>query len=70
MTLTLGKQKTADTHLLSLIGIVGAQSRLPQNVPQWHINYFELKLLEKLATQKDTLTLLSVSLKAGNKSLL
>ena len=26
---------------------VGAQSRQPPNVPQWHVDYFELKLLKK-----------------------
>jgi len=30
---------------------VGAQVRLPQNVPQWHFAYFKLKLL-KLPTQE------------------
>lgn len=28
-------------------GDVGAQGRLPQKVPQWHIDYFEWKLLWK-----------------------
>ena len=31
---------------------VGAQGRLPQNGPQWHIDYFELKLLKKWLMQE------------------
>lgn len=32
---------------VSGFGYVGAQGRLPQNVPQGHINYSELKLLKE-----------------------
>lgn len=31
-----------------------AQGRLPQDTPQWHINYLEFKLLEKLWCKKKT----------------
>ena len=48
---------------------VGDQGKPPQNMPQWHIDYFELKLL-KQPNQWDTLTLLSVFPKVGNKSLM
>ena len=44
--------------------IIWAQDRLPPNIPQWNIDYFELKLL------KNSLNLLSVSVKAENKSLI
>ena len=30
---------------------IGALGRPPQNVPQWHIDYFELKLLKKQPMQ-------------------
>ena len=32
---------------------VGALGRLPQNVSQWHIGYFELKLLKRWSTQEE-----------------
>lgn len=35
----------------------GVQSRLPQNVPHWHIDYFELKLFNS-QYKKGTLTFL------------
>ena len=31
---------------------VGAQSSLPQATPQWHLDYFELRLLEKQLVEK------------------
>ena len=31
---------------------VGAQSSLPQDMPQWHLDYFELRLLEKQLVEK------------------
>ena len=30
---------------------VGVQDGLPENVPQWNIDYFKLKLLKKWSTQ-------------------
>lgn len=30
---------------ISEVGTIGAQDRPPQYIPQWHINYFKLKLL-------------------------
>ena len=49
--------------------IVGARGRLPQNIPQWHIDYFEFKLLEKQTMQEGQIPLLSLfPLKRGNKS--
>lgn len=44
----------------------GIQGRSPQNIPLWHTDCYELKLLEKQWVQ-DTLTLLYVPLKAGNQ---
>ena len=36
------------------MAVLGAQDRLPQDTPQWHSDYFELKLLEKeLVETKD-----------------
>lgn len=35
----------------------GVQGRLSPNIPLWHIDYFELKVLKK-QFKKDTLTLL------------
>ena len=46
----------------------GAHGRLFQNAPRWHIDYSELKLLEKQLVQEGALTLSSVCLKAENKS--
>ena len=49
-----------------LIPIVGVQDRPPQNMPQWLIDYFDLKLLvEQKGLSEPTV---SVPLKAGNKS--
>ena len=56
--------------IYSLYHIVGTQGRLPPNVPQWYIHYFELKLLKNGQSSMNTLTLLSVSLKTGNKLLM
>ena len=39
---------------------------MPQNMPQWHIDYFELKLLQKQPGQEGHFDP-PVSLKAGNK---
>ena len=51
--------------------VVGPQNRPPQEMPQWHIDCFELKLLEKQLVGKNdiknTLTPF-FPLKAGNKS--
>ena len=33
-------------------GSVGAQGRPPPNVPEWHVEYFELKLLKKWAMRE------------------
>lgn len=41
---------------------------LPQNMPKWHMDYFELQLLEKQPIQKDTLVPLCLLLKAKIKS--
>lgn len=41
----------------------------PQNMPQWHIDYFEFKLL-KSRCKRDTLAILPVSLEAGNESVM
>ena len=35
-----------------MTSIVGAQGRLPQNTPQWHIDYFTLMLLKKRPMQE------------------
>ena len=35
-----------------ILNIAGAQGRPPQNMPQWHIDYFELKLLKKRSMQE------------------
>ena len=31
---------------------MGAQDRQPQNMPQWHIDYFELEFLKKQPMQE------------------
>lgn len=54
------QRKTENCH-------VGVKVRLPQNVPQWHTDYFELKLLKKWPVQGGPL--LSGSQKSGRKSL-
>lgn len=36
------------------MGGVGAQGTPPQNITQWHTDYFELKLLEKQPVQGHT----------------
>lgn len=48
---------------------VGAQGRLPPNVPQWHIDYCEFQFLKTLPMQEGHFDP-PVSLKAGNTSLL
>ena len=50
--------------LLKLGDYGGAQGRPPQYIPQWHIGYFELKLLEKQKGHCDPPV--SGPLKAGN----
>lgn len=49
------------------VATVGAQGGLPQDIAQWHIDYFELKLLKKLLVQEENPDL-SIPLKAGDKS--
>ena len=46
---------------------VGAQGRPPQNVPQRHMAYFELKLLKKCSVLEEH-TLSSVFLTAQDES--
>ena len=51
---------------VQLIPIVGVQDRPPQNIPQWLVDYFDLKLLvEQKGLSEPTI---SVPLKAGNES--
>lgn len=52
------------THTSSCLG---AQDRPLQNITQWHVDYFKLKLFDKQLVPKGTLTSL-VSLNTGNKS--
>lgn len=33
----------------------GVQNEHPQNVPLWHVNYFELKLIKAQKTQQELL---------------
>ena len=33
-------------------GLLGPRAGFPQNMPQWHIDYFELKLLKKQLMQE------------------
>lgn len=47
--------------------LLGAEDEPRLNMPQWHIDYFELKLRNSQC-KRGTLTLLSVFLKAENKS--
>lgn len=47
---------------------MGAQGRLPQNLPPWHIDYFKLKLLEKQPVQERQFDLPLSPLRPGNKS--
>ena len=65
-----GQYFSINLEALSLEGSVGAQGRPPQNVPQRHMDYFELKLLNKQPMQERHSDLLYVSLKLGNKSLM
>ena len=44
----------------------GAKGKPPQDIPQWHTDYFELKLLKELPRQEGNPDL-SVPLKAGDK---
>lgn len=46
---------------------VGTQDSPPPNMPQWHIDHFESKLLKKWGMQEGLSALLSVSQEAGNK---
>lgn len=46
---------------------VGAQGRQSQDLPQWHIDYFELQSLKKLPLQKENSNI-CVPLKTENKS--
>lgn len=50
--------------LKSRVNIVGALGKLPQNMSQYHINYFELKWHKKHQCKQDTLTLIALFLKA------
>lgn len=38
------------------VAIEGEQSRLPQNVPLWHVGYFELKPVEARLIQENKRT--------------
>ena len=38
---------------------VGVQGRQPQNVPLWHIDYLEVKLLKMWPTKRGALAVLS-----------
>ena len=40
------------SKMFSIISADGAQGRPPPNMPRWHIDYFELKLLEKQLAQE------------------
>ena len=51
----------------TISAVVGAQGRPPPNIPQWHIDYFELKLLEKHKGHSGPPVSVP-SWKAGNKS--
>ena len=70
------KKKCREERMISTykdlsISCVRAKGRLPQHIPQWHRDYFELKLLEKQLVKKDiqkTPWPPTFPLKAGNKS--
>ena len=38
------------------IGFDGVQGRLPQNMPLWHVDYFELKTIKVQQTQEELFT--------------
>ena len=46
----------------------GLRAGHPQNMPQWHVDYFELKLFKEQLRREEHPILLSVFLKAGTKS--
>ena len=48
----------------------GVQGRQPQNVPQWHFDYLELKLLKTWPIKRGAVAVLSCSPETGNKSLM
>ena len=48
----------------------GDPGQPPQNVPQWHIDYFQGKLLKKWPMPKGHCSSHSVALNAGNKALM
>ena len=48
--------------------IIASQYMLSQNMPQWNIDYFELKVLKKWLMQKGHFNPPPVSLKTGNNS--
>lgn len=48
---TCSRQKVS-TEWLLCISLVGAQCRLPQNMPQWHIDYLVVRLLKKRPLQE------------------
>lgn len=37
----------------TFLGTIGDEEMLPQNMPLWHTDYFELKTLEKKHRQED-----------------
>lgn len=45
----------------------GLRAGHPQNMRQWHVDYFELKLFKEQLRQEAHPILLSVSLKTGTK---
>ena len=48
----------------------GVQGRQPQNVPPWHFDYLELKLLKTWPIKRGAVAILSCSPETGNKSLM
>ena len=78
--LCLGDTQDADLFYLRSFGTlisyyhfkkrtVWAQGRQPQNVPEWHVAYFELKLRKKWPTQEGPSDS-PVSLRVGSKPLM
>lgn len=50
-------------HSLSLHsnGNIGVQNELPQDIPQWYANYFELKAVETRGLKKNFYPLFKIS---------
>ena len=69
----IAQQSTVILYILSFVQFPAkwpdsseGENTPPKNMPLWHIDYFELKVMRNSRDKKDTLTL--VSLKAGDKS--